>query len=126
MAGITQENFDDRGNPKHPISRGPTTIFTTIVSENSKIVDLWANGELVAFIYEAPNLTTDTTFDLTILDRDDVVIFTDTGLADNKATIPEIVAIAVADRKFLFGAHKIKIEFTTAQVATFKVTLLLK
>ena len=123
MAGITQEALDNRStaNNKSPIARGNAVNLTTIISENTKTVEFHANGELLGFIYTCPNLTTDTDFVLTIYDFDDTVLYTSAALADNKVTPPIFVAIAVATPVYLFGQHKMKVAFTTAQVATIKI-----
>lgn len=126
MAGITQEAFDDRGNPTRPIARAPVVEFTTTSGQNTKTTVFWANGELVGFIYQIPNLTTDTTFDLSILDQDDTILYTETGIADDAATIPKAVFIDPTSPIFLFGSLKMKIDFTTAQVATIKVVPIIK
>ena len=89
--------------------------FTTIVTEDTKSVDLTINGELLNYIFDAPALSTDTTFDFTITNEDSETVYTNTGIADVVSTTVLTSAAPIP----MSGTMTFTVEFTTAQVAVF-------
>lgn len=79
-------------------------------------------GELISIRVDAPDLTTDTTYVLSVLDADSKVIFTKTGIADNGTvvTYPKSVANYL-DRIPMMGNETIKVAHTTSQTSTWKI-----
>lgn len=117
MAITETAKNDSRGSEsKFPIVRGAALTFeitaTTITVKTS------LNGELLGFIYTCPDLTTDTTFQIDILDSDNAILYTKNDFPDNKTT-SFAVHLAAADRRFLFGNElRFVATIVTSQAAT--------
>ena len=105
---------DDKRRFQTPIA-GKKLVFTTIVSEDSKAKTFPINGELLQYIIDAPDLTTDTTYDFVITNEDGETLYSNTGIADTVSTKVLLSAAPIP----LSGTLTFTISFTTAQVATF-------
>ena len=112
---------DDARRNRTTIARRKVT-FTTLVSENTKAVDLPINGELLQYMIDAPALTTDTTFDLTVTNEDGETVYANTGVADVVTTLVLLSATPIP----MSGTLTFTIAFTTAQVAVFDLYLYYK
>ena len=117
---MTFENQDSR-KVRSAIARRKLT-FTTIVSENTKSVAIPINGELLNYSITAPDLTTDSTFDLSINHEDGQTIYTNSGISDDGTTVVLISGAPVP----MAGVMTFTVSFTTAQVATFDLYIYYK
>jgi len=117
MAFETSDNRRERRS----IAKRKLT-FTTIVSETEKDVTLPMNGELLNYSITAPNLTTDTTYDLAITNEDSKTVYANTGIADNANTLVLLSAAPIP----MAGTLTFNVSFATAQVATFTLYLYYK
>lgn len=118
MAIGETEKHDIRGSEKKfPIVRGEA-ISLVIAASTTATVQTALNGELLGFIYTCPSLTTDTTFQIDILDEDNAILYQKTDFAHNKTTA-FAVHLAASDRRFLFGSSiSVKITIVTSQTTT--------
>ena len=114
------ENKDSRREQTRIARR--KLVFTTLVSEATKATTIPINGELLQYVVDAPNLTTDTTFDFTITNEDAEVVYTNTGIADTVSTLVLLAATPIP----MAGNLTFTISFSTAQVATFDVYMYYK
>ncbi len=122
---IAQAAFDNRNfSNENPIARGAIQTFA-IVSGTTMTKPSSINGELVGYVYTCPSLTTDTTFTLTIQDKDGATLYTKADLAHNK-TDPFYVHLAAADRRFLHGLCDMIVTYTTSQTATIVIVPIYK
>ena len=108
---FTSSSSDNRGDGYNPIARKNAGSVDHSGLTTSQIMH--ANGEVSMIIYSAPSLTTDTTFDIDILDEDDVVLYAKTGNAHNSKG--KIVVNSETERLALYGAHKVKITTANSQ-----------
>lgn len=114
------ETRDDR-KFRRTIARQKLT-FTTIVTETEKSVGIPINGELLNYSITAPDLTTDTTFDLTITHEDAQTVYANTGIADDGTTV-----VLLSDKPVpMAGTMTFVVSFATAQVATFDLYIYYK
>lgn len=127
---ITTPGFDERysNNNQYPIARGHrgnTLQVTVPAGQTSSTKTFAACGQLLGFVYEAPDLATDTTFDVDFVDLDGVSWHKQTGVPDNGKGI---VWIIDTKSRFLAGQHKLVISFATAQGSdvTFVIVPILK
>jgi len=93
--------------------------LASIVSESEASTVISVNGELLSYVIVAPNLTTDTTYDFSIINDDTVTIYTNTGIADNATTITLTAAAPIP----MAGPLMFTVDFTTNQVASFDIYL---
>jgi hypothetical protein len=114
------ENNDARPE-RSTIARRKLT-FTTIVSETSKAIDVPVNGEILNYSITAPNLDTDTTYDLTITHEDAKTIYSNTGISDNATTVVLLSGAPVP----MAGVMTFTVSFATAQVAEFDLYIYYK
>jgi len=128
---ISTPGFDERytNNLQYPIARGhkqsPVSV-TVIDGQTSGEQTFAASGQLLGFVYEAPNLTTDTAFTVEILDMDNVSWYSKSGLPDNGKGI---IWVIDTSSRFLAGQHKCKISYATAAQGanrTFTIVPILK
>lgn len=107
------QNEDDR---KYRITTSREKLtFTATETATSINLSKRLNGKMLQYIIVAPNLATDTTFDITVTNEDDVKIYENTGLADNGT-----VVTLVSDKPIpLSGIFKYTISYTTSQVSEF-------
>ena len=117
MAFSTQDSRKVRS----AIARRKLT-FTTIVSEDTKSIDIPINGELLNYSITAPDLTTDTTYDLTITHEDAKTVYSNTGISDNGTTVVLLSGAPVP----MAGVMTFTVAFATAQVATFDLYIYYK
>ena len=96
--------------------------FTTIVTEDTKSVSIPINGELLNYIFDAPALSTDTTFDFTITNEDSETVYTNTSIADTVSTLVLLSAAPIP----MAGTLTFTVTFTTAQVAVFDLYMYYK
>lgn len=96
--------------------------LASIVSESEAETVIPVNGELLQYMVVAPNLTTDTTYDFSIINDDSVTVYTNTGIADNATTLVKLSAAPVP----MAGSLTFKVDFTTNQVASFDIYLYYK
>ena len=95
------------------ISRQKLT-FTSGEDVTSIDVTLRLNGKILQYTLVAPDLDTDSTYDLEVYNEDDVLIYTNTGIADNST-----VTTLVSDKPIpLSGTYKYTISYTTTQQPT--------
>ena len=114
------ESADERLQ-RRSIARKKIT-FTTIVSEATKATDLMINGELLQYVIDAPNLTTDTTYDFVITNEDGKTVYSNTGIADTVSTLVLLSAAPIP----MSGTMTFTISFSTAQVAVFDLYMYYK
>ena len=101
---------------------GQTVQSLTITSSTTGSVSPKINGELISIRVDAPNLTTDTTYDLAVVDGDSKTIFTITGIADNSTVVKYPKATTgYLDRIPLIGTETISVTHTTSQTSTWKI-----
>lgn len=117
MAFETSDNRRERST----IARRKLT-FTTIVSETSKAITIPINGELLNYVIDAPALSTDTDFDLTVTNEDSETVYENTSIADVVSTLVLLSATPIP----MAGNLTFTVSFTTAQVATFDLYLYYK
>ena len=103
------------------IARRKITL-TSIVSESEAESHIPINGELLQYVIVAPALTTDTTFDFSIINDDVVTVYTNTGISDNATTSVLLSATPVP----MSGTLNFTVDFTTNQVAAFDIYLYYK
>lgn len=111
------ENRDHRKS-QNPIARRKLT-FTTLVSESAKDVTIPINGELLNYVINAPNLSTDANYDLVMTNEDAEEIYKNETISDNGSTLVLLAATPVP----MAGTITFTISFSTAQVATFNMYL---
>lgn len=123
---LTVTKFDQRrhANNSFPVARSSVYTFTISATTASVNVVDNINGKLLGVIYTCPNLTTDTTFQLDILDSDGAVLFTKNDLPDNSPTTPNVVWMSATEIAYLVGDLTLKITITTSQSATIKMALI--
>jgi len=113
--------IQDSRKVRSAIARRKLT-FTTIVSEDTKAVAIPINGELLNYSITAPELTTDTTFDLSINHEDEQTIYTNSGISHNATTV-----VLMSDKPVpMAGVMTFTVSFATAQVATFDLYIYYK
>lgn len=112
---------DDSRNERSQIARRKLS-FITIVSETEKSIDVPINGQLLNYVIDAPALSTDTTYDLTITNEDVETIYENTGIADTVSTTVLLSAAPIP----MSGVLTFTISFTTAQVSLFDLYLYYK
>jgi len=103
------------------VARRKITL-TSIVSESDASVIIPINGELLQYVIVAPNLTTDSTYDFSIINDDVVTVYTNTGISDNATTSVLLSATPVP----MAGALMFTVDFTTNQIASFDIYLYYK
>ena len=103
------------------IARRKITL-TSIVSESDASEIISINGELLQYVIVAPNLTTDTDYDFSIINDDVVTVYTNTGISDNATTNVLLSATPVP----ISGKLMFTVDFTTNQVAEFNIYLYYK
>lgn len=113
---------DKDSRPERSAIARRNITFTTLVSETSKSIDVPINGELLNYNITAPNLTTDTTYDLTITNEDSKTVYSNTGIADNTATVVLLSGAPVP----MAGTMTFAVSFATAQVAEFDLYIYYK
>ena len=125
MVTVLTSPLDMRNSRDKPVGCSPKLDFTTLIGENSKILNLKnLAGQVIGIEYIVPNLDTDTTFDVTFYSKNDVEIASKTGLADTKTT--GFFVNTYTDNIFIPQDCKIKVDFTTNQVATIEIILHMK
>lgn len=128
MAPIAQEAFDNRRDKAFPLARKEANTFA-IVSGVTDIQNVFLNGQLLGLIYTIPDLTTDTTWTIEILDMDGAILYTKSDLADDKATTPFYIAMDLTDPLeliYLTGNHQMRVTYVTSQTATIVVVPILR
>ncbi len=116
MAFETEDNRKDRRS----IARRKLTIASA--SATSGVVTMAINGELLNYVIDAPNLTTDTTYDFTVTNEDAETVYTNTGIADTVSTLVLLSAAPIP----MSGTLTFTISFATSQTASFDVYLYYK
>ena len=113
------EIIDDRWK-RTSVAQRKLTI--SVVSAKTDSVTLPINGELLNYVTVAPNLTTDSTFDFTIVNEDSETVYTNTGIADNSSVVTLTSAAPIP----MSGTLTFTITFVTSQTAEFTIYLYYK
>ncbi len=123
---ITTPGFDERysNNNQYPIARGnrgggiDISVNAGLTTGEKQFV---ASGQLLGFVYEAPDLATDTAWSLDILDMDGIVWYSKGSIPDNGKGIVWVIDTA---SRFLAGQHKCRVTFSTAQAGNVSFTVI--
>ncbi len=101
---------------------GQSVDSLAITTSTSGTVSPAIKGELISIRVDAPNLTTDSDFILSIEDDDSKEIFTKGSISDNATTVIYLKAESnYLDRIPLIGTETIKITHTTSQTSAWKI-----
>lgn len=105
---LIDRDQDDREAAQRPVAVKTKTV-TIADTTKTATVAFSVNGRVLAIITAAPNIPTDTTFDVAILDEDGAVIHDETGIADNGIVRTDIITDVVV----CAGNTKVRVDFAT-------------
>ncbi len=119
---LVSSAFDNR--ERHSIARSKTHTITVPAGSTSASKSFTLHGQLIAVIYNAPDLATDTSFTLQLSDMDDLIIYSQ-SYSDNTKGIDWVVDTTT---RVCYGMTKVTVSFTTVQASDvdFEVAFVLK
>ncbi len=101
---------------------GQSVDSLAITSSTTGTVSPAIKGELISIRVDAPNLSTDSDFILSIEDGDSKEIFTKGSISDNATTVVYFKKeTGYLDRIPLVGTESIKVTYTTSQTSAWKI-----
>jgi hypothetical protein len=121
MTALTDTNFDQRQNLRETIAKFKFASHAAIenLTTFTYTEKFYINGVVKAIKTNAKNLTTDTTFTVTILDKDVCTIYTSGTINDNAFVYTKI---ALDSQPVLCGTdgvyYQVKITYSTGQDLT--------
>ena len=106
---LVSNPFNDRHNGRSPVER--TKVIEAIVPDLALTVtttkSVRLNGQVTNIITAAPDIPTDATFTVALIDEDGVTKFTTGNIADNSNVDTDLVS----NNLFCVGQYTLKITF---------------